>query len=167
MGNFFSEVVASGLWVAPGDSEEVAAALSQALRNCIERFFSPPILPSDVSFGHILPFYLIKFGRALLGLYYMRFGDVFSKVHQFQREELLRYVFTNIFRLSISLMLIGLCKHIQTHVLVKYNLKKINQLFLLYKITMNANYNKIWLQSTVYNILTCDRPTHDVCQLEM
>ncbi|XP_050879471.1 mediator of RNA polymerase II transcription subunit 13 isoform X3 [Lathyrus oleraceus] len=57
-------VVASGLWVAPGDSEEVAAALSQALRNCIE--------------------------RALLGLYYMRFGDVFSKVHQFQREELLR-----------------------------------------------------------------------------
>ncbi|XP_045816593.1 mediator of RNA polymerase II transcription subunit 13 isoform X1 [Trifolium pratense] len=57
-------VVASGLWVAPGDSEEVAAALSQALRNCIE--------------------------RALLGLYYMRFGDVFSKVHQFQSEELLR-----------------------------------------------------------------------------
>ncbi|PNX99700.1 mediator of RNA polymerase II transcription subunit 13-like protein, partial [Trifolium pratense] len=56
-------VVASGLWVAPGDSEEVAAALSQALRNCIE--------------------------RALLGLYYMRFGDVFSKVHQFQSEELL------------------------------------------------------------------------------
>lgn len=31
------EVVASGLWLAPGDSEEVAAALSQALRNCIER----------------------------------------------------------------------------------------------------------------------------------
>lgn len=30
-------VLASGLWVAPGDSEEVAAALSQALRNCIER----------------------------------------------------------------------------------------------------------------------------------
>ncbi|XP_004502200.1 mediator of RNA polymerase II transcription subunit 13 isoform X2 [Cicer arietinum] len=57
-------VVASGLWVAPGDSEEVASALSQALRNCIE--------------------------RALLGLYYMRFGDVFSKVHQFQSEELLR-----------------------------------------------------------------------------
>ncbi|RDX71450.1 Mediator of RNA polymerase II transcription subunit 13, partial [Mucuna pruriens] len=57
-------VVASGLWLAPGDSEEVAAALSQALRNCIE--------------------------RALLGLYYMRFGDVFSKFHQFQREELFR-----------------------------------------------------------------------------
>ncbi|CAJ1847744.1 unnamed protein product, partial [Sphenostylis stenocarpa] len=55
-------VVASGLWLAPGDSEEVAAALSQALRNCIE--------------------------RALLGLYYMRFGDVFSKFHQFQSEEL-------------------------------------------------------------------------------
>lgn len=116
MGNFFSdEVVASGLWVAPGDSEEVAAALSQALRNCIERFFSPPILQNDVNFGHILPFYLIKFGRALPGLYYMRFGDVFSKVHQFQREELLRYVFTNIFRLSISLMLIVLCKHTNTH----------------------------------------------------
>lgn len=36
----FNEVVASGLWLAPGDSEEVAAALSQALRNCIERFIS-------------------------------------------------------------------------------------------------------------------------------
>lgn len=34
------EVVASGLWLAPGDSEEVAAALSQALRNCIERLVS-------------------------------------------------------------------------------------------------------------------------------
>jgi hypothetical protein len=30
-------VVASGVWVAPGDSEEVAAALSQSLRNYIER----------------------------------------------------------------------------------------------------------------------------------
>ncbi|KAL2332580.1 hypothetical protein Fmac_013793 [Flemingia macrophylla] len=57
-------VVASGLWLAPGDSEEVAAALSQALRNRIE--------------------------RALHGLYYMRFGDVFSKFHQFQRDELFR-----------------------------------------------------------------------------
>ncbi|KAK7331485.1 hypothetical protein VNO77_25710 [Canavalia gladiata] len=57
-------VVASGLWLSPGDSEEVAAALSQALRNCIE--------------------------RALIGLYYMRFGDVFSKYHQFQSEELFR-----------------------------------------------------------------------------
>ncbi|QCE13020.1 mediator of RNA polymerase II transcription subunit 13 [Vigna unguiculata] len=57
-------VVASGLWLAPGDSEEVAAALSQALRSCIE--------------------------RALLGLCYMRFGDVFSKFHQFQSEELFR-----------------------------------------------------------------------------
>ena len=36
---YFIEVVASGLWLAPGDSEEVAAALSQALRNCIERYF--------------------------------------------------------------------------------------------------------------------------------
>ncbi|KAL4343391.1 mediator of RNA polymerase II transcription subunit 13 [Arachis ipaensis] len=57
-------VVASGLWLAPGDVEEVAAALSQALRNCIE--------------------------RALNGLYYMRFGEVFSKFHHFQSEELFR-----------------------------------------------------------------------------
>ncbi|KAE9587864.1 putative mediator complex, subunit Med13 [Lupinus albus] len=57
-------VVASGLWLAPGDSEEVASALSQALRNCIE--------------------------RSLIGLYYMRFGDVFSKFHQLQSEELFR-----------------------------------------------------------------------------
>ncbi|KAL5834084.1 hypothetical protein ACOSQ3_017758 [Xanthoceras sorbifolium] len=57
-------VVASGLWVAPGDSEEVAAALSQALRNCIE--------------------------RALIGLSYMRFGDVFSKYQPSQSEESFR-----------------------------------------------------------------------------
>ncbi|CAA0807588.1 Mediator of RNA polymerase II transcription subunit 13 [Striga hermonthica] len=58
-------VLASGLWVAPGDSEEVAAALCQALRNCIE--------------------------RALRGLSYVRFGDVFSKYHPFtQNEELFR-----------------------------------------------------------------------------
>lgn len=38
--SFFTIVVASGLWISPGDSEEVAAALSQALRNCIERSFS-------------------------------------------------------------------------------------------------------------------------------
>ncbi|XWS58898.1 hypothetical protein CRYUN_Cryun08bG0074200 [Craigia yunnanensis] len=57
-------VVASGLWLAPGDSEEVAAALSQALRNRIE--------------------------RALLGLSYMRFGDVFSKYHPPQIEESFR-----------------------------------------------------------------------------
>ncbi|XP_011088350.1 mediator of RNA polymerase II transcription subunit 13 [Sesamum indicum] len=58
-------VLASGLWVAPGDSEEVAAALSQALRNCIE--------------------------RALRGLSYVRFGDAFSKYHPFtQNEELFR-----------------------------------------------------------------------------
>ncbi|XWS57231.1 hypothetical protein CRYUN_Cryun09bG0156200 [Craigia yunnanensis] len=57
-------VVASGLWLAPGDSEEVAAALSQALRNRIE--------------------------RELLGLSYMRFGDVFSKYHPPQIEESFR-----------------------------------------------------------------------------
>ncbi|MBA0737546.1 hypothetical protein Gogos_011003 [Gossypium gossypioides] len=57
-------VVASGLWLAPGDSEEVAAALSQALRNRIE--------------------------RALLGLSYMRFGDVFSRYHPPQIEESIR-----------------------------------------------------------------------------
>ncbi|KAK3030497.1 hypothetical protein RJ639_038803 [Escallonia herrerae] len=34
------EVLASGLWLAPGDSEEVATALSQALMNCIERLIS-------------------------------------------------------------------------------------------------------------------------------
>lgn len=58
-------VLASGLWLAPGDSEEVASALSQALRNCIE--------------------------RALIGLSYVRFGDVFSRYHPFsQSEELFR-----------------------------------------------------------------------------
>ncbi|GLU19597.1 hypothetical protein SLE2022_358380 [Rubroshorea leprosula] len=57
-------VVASGLWLAPGNSEEVATALSQALRNCIE--------------------------RALIGLSYVRFGDVFSKYHPYQNEESFR-----------------------------------------------------------------------------
>ncbi|KAK7265984.1 hypothetical protein RIF29_18621 [Crotalaria pallida] len=57
-------VVASGLWLPPGDSEEVAAALSQALRNSIE--------------------------RSLIGFNYMRFGDVFSKFHQLQSEQLFR-----------------------------------------------------------------------------
>lgn len=58
-------VLASGLWVSPGDSEEVAAAISQALRNCIE--------------------------RALRGISYVRFGDVFSKYQPFtQNEELFR-----------------------------------------------------------------------------
>ncbi|CAK9135490.1 unnamed protein product [Ilex paraguariensis] len=58
-------VIASGLWLAPGDSEEVAAALSQALRNCIE--------------------------RALIRLSYLRFGDVFSRCQPFsQGEELFR-----------------------------------------------------------------------------
>ncbi|KAF3953058.1 hypothetical protein CMV_021455 [Castanea mollissima] len=57
-------VVASGIWLAPGDSEEVAAALSQALRNRIE--------------------------RSLIGLSYMRFGDVFSKYCPSQSEEIMR-----------------------------------------------------------------------------
>ena len=35
---FFSVVASNGLWVAPGNSEEVAAALSQALRNSLERY---------------------------------------------------------------------------------------------------------------------------------
>ncbi|GJZ36600.1 mediator of RNA polymerase II transcription subunit 13 isoform X1 [Tanacetum coccineum] len=56
--------LASGVWLAPGDSEEVAAALSQALRNCIE--------------------------RALTGLSYMRFGDVFSRYHSSSQGELFR-----------------------------------------------------------------------------
>ncbi|KAK9736067.1 hypothetical protein RND81_04G247700 [Saponaria officinalis] len=49
-------VIASGLWVSPGDSEEVATALSHALKNRIE--------------------------RALLGLSYVRFGDVFLRKGQ-------------------------------------------------------------------------------------
>ncbi|XP_023529870.1 mediator of RNA polymerase II transcription subunit 13 [Cucurbita pepo subsp. pepo] len=57
-------VVASGLWTSPGDLEEVAAALSQALRNCIE--------------------------RSLTALSYMRFGDVFTKYQYGQSEELFR-----------------------------------------------------------------------------
>ncbi|CDY08238.1 BnaA05g13810D [Brassica napus] len=56
-------VVASGIWVAPGDSEEISVAFSQSLRNCIE--------------------------RALTGLSYMRFGDVFSKFSP-QSEDYLR-----------------------------------------------------------------------------
>ncbi|KAK2991580.1 hypothetical protein RJ640_024447, partial [Escallonia rubra] len=36
-------VLASGLWLAPGDSEEVATALSQALMICIERRGQPLI----------------------------------------------------------------------------------------------------------------------------
>ncbi|XP_050371500.1 mediator of RNA polymerase II transcription subunit 13 isoform X3 [Argentina anserina] len=58
------KVVASGVWVSPGDSEEVATALSQALRNRIERVLS--------------------------GFAYMRFGDVFSKFHPSENEEFLR-----------------------------------------------------------------------------
>lgn len=59
------KVFASGLWSAPGDSEEVAAALAQALRNRIE--------------------------RSMIELSYMRFGDVFSKYRSYsQSEELVR-----------------------------------------------------------------------------
>lgn len=54
-------VVGSGLWLAPGDSEEVALALSQALRNSIE--------------------------RALRGFLYVRFGDVFTRCHPFTPNE--------------------------------------------------------------------------------
>ncbi|KAL9271921.1 Mediator of RNA polymerase II transcription subunit 13-like protein, partial [Drosera capensis] len=54
-------VVASGLWVAPGESEEVSTAFSQALRNRIE--------------------------RALLGLSYVRFGDVFLRCHSYSQSE--------------------------------------------------------------------------------
>ncbi|KAG6382238.1 hypothetical protein SASPL_158131 [Salvia splendens] len=55
------------IWVSPGDSEEVASAISQALRNCIE--------------------------RALRGFSYVRFGDVFSKYQPFtQNEELFRFI---------------------------------------------------------------------------
>lgn len=54
-------VVASGLWVSPGDSEEVATALSQALKNRLE--------------------------RELMGLLYVRFGDVFSKYCPFSQSE--------------------------------------------------------------------------------
>ncbi|CAN0858197.1 Mediator of RNA polymerase II transcription subunit 13 [Linum grandiflorum] len=57
-------VVASGIWVAPGDSEEVSSALSQSLRNRIE--------------------------KALLGASYMRYGDVFSKHRPRQTEALYR-----------------------------------------------------------------------------
>lgn len=40
---FLVEVVASGLWISPGDSEEVTTALSQALKNRIERFACSPL----------------------------------------------------------------------------------------------------------------------------
>ncbi|KAI4986919.1 hypothetical protein ZWY2020_019549 [Hordeum vulgare] len=54
-------VVSSGLWVAPGNSEEIAAALCQALRNSLE--------------------------RALRGLSYARFGDVFTKYNPPTRNQ--------------------------------------------------------------------------------
>ncbi|KAJ0968254.1 hypothetical protein J5N97_025171 [Dioscorea zingiberensis] len=55
------KVVGTGLWVAPGDSDEVAAALSQALKNSLE--------------------------RSLRLLSYMRFGDVFTRCHNFTLNE--------------------------------------------------------------------------------
>ncbi|KAM0934563.1 putative mediator complex subunit Med13, mediator complex, subunit Med13, MID domain of medPIWI [Dioscorea sansibarensis] len=55
------KVVGTGLWVAPGDSDEVAAALSQALKNSLE--------------------------RSLRLLSYMRFGDVFTRCHNFMTNE--------------------------------------------------------------------------------
>ncbi|CAM8916712.1 unnamed protein product [Rhodiola kirilowii] len=54
-------VVKSGTWIAPGDSEEVSFALAQSLRNRIE--------------------------RALMGLSYVRFGEVFSRYHPFSPSE--------------------------------------------------------------------------------
>ncbi|KAL8108033.1 hypothetical protein AgCh_024456 [Apium graveolens] len=54
-------VLTSGLWLAPGDFEEVSIALFQALRNFIE--------------------------RALAGLSYVRFRDVFSRYHPFSQSE--------------------------------------------------------------------------------
>ncbi|XP_018684609.1 mediator of RNA polymerase II transcription subunit 13 isoform X1 [Musa acuminata AAA Group] len=48
-------VVGSGIWLAPGDSEEVGVALAQALRNSLE--------------------------RSLRELSYVRFGDVFTRCH--------------------------------------------------------------------------------------
>ncbi|XP_006655580.1 mediator of RNA polymerase II transcription subunit 13 [Oryza brachyantha] len=54
-------VVSNGLWVAPGNSEEVAAGLCQALRNSLE--------------------------RTLRGLSYARFGDVFTKYYPPTRNQ--------------------------------------------------------------------------------
>ncbi|KAG8086379.1 hypothetical protein GUJ93_ZPchr0010g8621 [Zizania palustris] len=54
-------VVSNGLWVSPGNSEDVAAALCQALRNSLE--------------------------RALKGLSYARFGDVFTKYYPPTRNQ--------------------------------------------------------------------------------
>ncbi|KAL8139747.1 hypothetical protein V2J09_005768, partial [Rumex salicifolius] len=54
-------VVASGLWITPGDSEEIATALSQALKNKLE--------------------------RSLMVHSYVRFGDVFTRCSQSSRSE--------------------------------------------------------------------------------
>lgn len=72
-GNLFNEVVASGLWLAPGDSEEVASALSQALRNCIERSPLPPnyskmMLILVISCHFILLNILLNLAERCLGL---------------------------------------------------------------------------------------------------
>lgn len=53
------KVVGSGVWLSPGDSEEVGFALAQALRNRIE--------------------------RSLRSHSYLRFGDVFTKCHAFSQ----------------------------------------------------------------------------------
>ncbi|KAJ4755679.1 Mediator of RNA polymerase II transcription subunit 13 [Rhynchospora pubera] len=54
-------VAGTGLWLAPGDSEEVALALSQALRNTLE--------------------------RAMRSLSYVRFGDVFTRTSPLRQSE--------------------------------------------------------------------------------
>lgn len=90
-------VLASGLWLAPGDSEEVAAALSQALRNCIERLhlcFSETsnLLEEKMHLVNLTICYIF-IDRALIGLSYMRFGDVFSRYDpSLHGEELFRFV---------------------------------------------------------------------------
>lgn len=94
---FVVVVLASGLWLAPGDSEEVAAALSQALRNCIERLHLCCCETSNLTrrkkiLVNLTVCYFID--RALIGLSYMRFGDVFSRYDpSSQGEELFRFVF--------------------------------------------------------------------------
>lgn len=90
----FEEVVASGVWISPGDSEEVATALSQSLRNRIERsLYINKSKVLGVKFTMcIFDNYFIGIYRVLSGFAYMRFGDVFSKFHPSQNEELLRYL---------------------------------------------------------------------------
>lgn len=108
--SFFTIVVASGMWTSPGDSEEIAAALSQALRNCIERSF---ILTHLLIICCVIWLFLLKanlpgIGRALTGLSYMRFGDVFTKYHYAQSEELFRFLF-NSCQLHVIFLLCRCC----------------------------------------------------------